>query len=116
MLFSERFQCLSISQTIWIRPFAPALSAIRLLQLHIQGIIIQPFLVFFAKCLKLRSAFDPASLKCLLQDLKTVQIDLLIIDIAAVISEITGTAFFLLKPALFNQRIQIDKIRIPCKR
>ena len=115
MFLTTGIERLLFTQLNVLIPFDKAHAAKGIFNCHIKGIIIQPITVFTHKFLKFFILLYIAVLKSGTQYLKAGQINLLIIDIFFIVTEIILVTVLLCQKSFFDQRLQIDVIRISRK-
>ena len=108
-------QCIGPALSDILRPFAPRGPVKPKLHGHEKGIILQPVPILLHKTHKIRIMGYIAAPIGDAQQIETLPVNLPVIGKPWVISKIAGVAFLSRKHALLHQRIQIDKIWIPCK-
>ena len=115
--FRQFFSCprqstlLSVAQRSL--PFLPAHTVISVLDRHIKGIIFQPVTVFIYKIIIIFTLFK--TVICFLEDFKPSPVNLLVIDLILLFPEIICLTFFLCQKPIFDQRLQVNIVRISCK-
>ena len=117
--FSRFCQCVCLAVLQRCIPFVPAHSAFAVLYGHIQAVVVQPeclirdklHIVFFVF-----AALFTETVICFFQCFKSGIIDFLIIDAVCLITEIICLALFLRQKSFFDERLQVDKIRIAGER
>ena len=99
----------------FLRPGVPAFHPEVCLDRGIEGVVIQPALVFFAEGLKLLFQRLQAPLEGLSKERIAPLIELAVIRPGRLLSPVERIHFFLCQKPLFDQQIQIDQIRVSGK-
>ena len=99
----------------FLRPCVPALHPEVCLDRGIEGVVVQPALVFLTEGLKLLSQRFQAALKSLAQERIPPLIELAVIRSGRLLSPVERIHFFLCQKPFFDQQIKIDQIGVSGK-
>ena len=111
-------KCRCFSETDVLVPFHKADTAKSIFHRHIQSVVIQPVRIFRKEFLivsGLCKALFPGIVKRNFQNFKTGQINLLIVHIMLIVSEIIAVTDLFCQIAVFDQKLHVNIVGIPRK-